>query len=203
MNIFEQLKTITKGDNYSIDIAVNLKINVKKPENNLRFPIILPHGSSTQANVVVFADEPVAHATKSGGDDLVEQFKQQKKINADFVLTTPTFLPKLALIARILGTKGLMPKQSLGTVDTDLPAKIALCNSGRFKICKIDKGGCIQCAIGSSQLTNEQLTANISYFLHTLKKKKPVGHKGVFILAAYCSTTQSKGSYKLNLAEFE
>ncbi|MFP3021912.1 MAG: 50S ribosomal protein L1, partial [Wolbachia sp.] len=111
--------------NESVDIAVNLGVDSRKSEEQVRGTVVLPKGIGKNIKVAVFAqDKHLLEAEKAGadiagGEDLVEEIKKGRKLDVDWCITTPDFMAKITPIAKVLGAKGLMPNPKFGTVTSN------------------------------------------------------------------------------------
>nr|CAH7721171.1 unnamed protein product [Callosobruchus chinensis] len=134
--------------NESVDIAVNLGVDSRKSEEQVRGTVVLPKGIGKNIKVAVFAqDKHLLEAEKAGaditgGEDLIEEIKKGRKLNVDWCITTPDFMAKITPIAKVLGAKGLMPNPKFGTVTSNIAEATKTIKSGQIKF-RTDKNGVI------------------------------------------------------------
>ncbi|CAL4318105.1 50S ribosomal protein L1 [Buchnera aphidicola (Eriosoma grossulariae)] len=177
----------------SVDIAVNLGIDPKKTDQNVRGSIVLPHGIGRLIRVAVFTQgDNIKIAKKAGADfigmnDLCEQIKKNG-INFDVVIASPDAITTVSKIGSILGPRGLMPNLKLGTITEDLKNAINNAKSGQIRF-RNDKYGILHTTIGKINFTAQNLKNNFITFLEKLKKLKPNQSKGLFIKKIILSTT--------------
>ncbi|WP_422667510.1 50S ribosomal protein L1 [Buchnera aphidicola] len=181
----------------SIDIAINLGINPKKSDQNIRGSIILPNGTGRSVRVAVFTQgNNIEIAEKAGAeligmDDLVEKIKKQG-INFDTVIASPDAMKIVTTIGHILGPRGLMPNPKLGTVTTNIAHAIKNAKTGQ--ICyRNDKNGIIHATIGRLNFHKNKIKENFHTFLESIKKSKPPQSKGIYIKKITLSTTMGIG----------
>ena len=186
----------------SVDVAVNLGIDARKSDQNVRGATVLPHGTGRDIRVAVFTQGANAEAAKeagadlSGSDSLVEDITNGK-INFDKLVVTPAMMPKMGKLGKILGPKGLMPNPKLGTVTNNIKSIVKAIKSGQIEI-KNDKDGNIGASIGRKSFSDIKIKENYTSILETILKEKPSGIKGDFILSAFLTSTMGI-SYKLKL----
>jgi len=188
--------------NESIDVSVNLNLKKKKEEYNLRAVVNLPNGNGKKIKIAVLCEESkIEEAKKSGAelagfDNLVDDITSGK-INFDKLIATPAMMSKMGKLGKILGPKGLMPNPKLGTVTNDIAKTVKALKEGQIEI-KNDKDGNIGASIGKKSFTDNQIIENFNAFVDTIKKEKPNGIKGDFILSSFLTSTMGV-SYKLKV----
>ena len=181
----------------TLDIAINLKINSEKSDQNIRGVMNLPKGSGKKIIIAVMAKGDKAKEAKEAGadlvgdDDLVQQISSGK-INFDLLIATPDMMPVIGKIGKILGPKGLMPNPKLGTVTQDIAAAIKNAKSGQVQY-KNDKAGIVHAGIGKLNFKEEDLLENIKAFYDIINKSKPSAVKGVFIKKVTIASTMGIG----------
>lgn len=208
-----------RNQNETIDLALNLNLDPRKPGQSLRGSTSLPNGTGKKISIVVFAsnEDTVEAATDAGasvagGTSLIESIARgEVPVNFDRALATPDMMSSLSKIARVLGPRGLMPNAKVNTIQP--PDKIVDAikeqASGSLQY-RTDKNGVIHAGIGKGSFTDEELLENVKSFMNTIQSVKPEsfgkGKKGKgnsknakYYLSAYLSSTQSKGSVKINL----
>ena len=191
----------TKFDE-SVDVAFKLNLKQKKEEISLRTNINLPNGNGKKIRVAVLCEETKIKEAKNSGadlygsDNLVNDITNGK-INFDKLVATPTMMPKMGKLGKILGPKGLMPNPKLGTVTNKVETVVKSLKSGQIEI-KNDKDGNVAASIGKKSFSDNKIKENFTTFVDTLLKEKPNGIKGEFIISAFLTSTMGV-SYKLKL----
>lgn len=186
----EAVKLLTETTGVKFDataeIHVNLGINTKKTEQQIRATVVLPHGTGKVKTVAAFVSADKEKEAKEAGADFVfgeEEIKKIKdtgKIPFEIAITTPDMMPKLASIAKVLGPKGLMPNPKTETVGTSIKKMIDDLKKGKVTF-KNDDSGNVHQAVGKMSFGEQKLKENITIFLEALKKAKPATAKGVFL----------------------
>ena len=193
--------------NESIDISVNLGVDPKKSDQNVRGSSSLPHGIGKVSKVAVFAEGPeAADATKAGADivgfeDLIDDVKKNKDLDADVVIATPECMKKLGSLGRILGQKNLMPNPKEGTVTKNVAEAVENAKKGQIRY-KTDKGGIIHTTIGKVDFEPTKLQENIFHLIEDLNKAKPSTAKGKYMKNITISSTMGPG-IKVDLSTVE
>ncbi|CDG00434.1 50S ribosomal protein L1 [Avibacterium paragallinarum] len=181
----------------SIDVAVNLGIDARKSDQNVRGATVLPNGTGRNVRVAVFTQGANADAAKEAGADLVgmeDLAERIKKGEMDFdvVIASPDAMRVVGQLGQILGPRGLMPNPKVGTVTPNVAEAVKNAKSGQVRY-RNDKNGIIHTTIGKADFTPEQLKENLQALLAALTKAKPASAKGVFIKKVSLSTTQGAG----------
>ncbi len=186
----------------SIDVSLNLNLKQKKEDLTLRTVVNLPHGNGKKIKVGVLCEEGKINEAKTSGADvygsenLVEEITSGK-INFDKLIATPAMMSKMGKLGKILGPKGLMPNPKLGTVTNDVIKAVKLLKEGQIEI-KNDVDGNIAASIGKKSFDDKKILDNFNTLIQTIKKEKPNGIKGDFIVSSYI--TSSMGiSHKLKI----
>ena len=193
--------------NESIDISVNLGVDPKKSDQNVRGSSSLPHGIGKVSKVAVFAEGPeAADATKAGADivgfeDLIEDVKKNKDLDADVVIATPECMKKIRTLGKILGPKNLMPNPKEGTVTKNVAEAVENAKKGQIRY-KTDKGGIIHTTIGKVDFESIKLQENIFHLIEDLNKAKPSTAKGKYMKNITISSTMGPG-IKVDLSTVE
>lgn len=183
--------------NESVDVAINLGIDARKSEQNIRGTVILPHGIGRLVRIAVFAQgEAAKQAISSGAEfvgmqELVDQIKENE-INFDFVISTPEAMKITGQVAQILGRRGLMPNLKLGNITSDISQAVKNAKSGQIRF-RNDKNGIIHCAIGKKNFSTNFLEENLKCLVQKLQKIKPNQVKGNYIKKVALSTTMGIG----------
>ncbi|CAL4318014.1 50S ribosomal protein L1 [Buchnera aphidicola] len=181
----------------SIDIAINLGINPKKSDQNIRGSTILPHGIGREIKVAVFTQgDNIKLAKKyganlAGGEELIQTFKKDD-INFDIILASPDIMKSVGKLGPMLGPKGLMPNPKLGTITENITKAVKNAKKGQIQY-KNDKNGIIHSTIGKINFSNKKIKENLINLLQSLEKLKPIKLKGTFIKQVVLSTTMGIG----------
>ena len=181
----------------SVDVSVNLGVDPRKSDQNVRGACVLPNGTGKTVRVAVFAQgDNAAKATEAGADivgfeDLAEQIKGGD-MDFDVVIATPDAMRVVGQLGQILGPRGLMPNPKVGTVATDVAAAVQNAKAGQVRF-RTDKGGIIHSTIGKVDFEVEALQANLAALLTDLVKLKPASAKGQYLKKVAVSTTMGPG----------
>jgi len=181
----------------SLEVAVNLKIDSNKTDQNVRGVLSLPKGTGKKIRVAVMAKGDKAKEASDAGADIVgdDDLAQQVtngKINFDLLIATPDMMPTVGKIGKILGPKGLMPNPKLGTVTQDVRKAVSNAKAGQVQF-KNDKAGIIHAGIGKLNFTEEDLLQNLKSFYTSISKSKPDTVKGSFIKKVSIASTMGFG----------
>ncbi|PKH05789.1 50S ribosomal protein L1 [Moritella sp. Urea-trap-13] len=181
----------------SIDVSVNLGIDSRKSDQNVRGATVLPHGTGREVRVAVFTQGANAEAAKAAGadivgmDDLAAQVKAGE-LNFDVVIASPDAMRVVGQLGQILGPRGLMPNPKVGTVTPDVATAVKNAKSGQVRY-RNDKAGIIHTTIGKVDFEAVQIKENLESLLKALNKGKPASAKGQFIKKISLSTTMGAG----------
>ncbi len=181
----------------SVDVAVNLGIDARKSDQNVRGATVLPNGTGRTVRVAVFTQGANAEAATAAGadlvgmDDLAEQVKRGE-LNFDVVIASPDAMRVVGQLGQILGPRGLMPNPKVGTVTPNVAEAVKNAKAGQVRY-RNDKNGIIHSTIGKVDFTEAQLKENLEALLVALKKAKPSTSKGQFIKKVSLSTTMGAG----------
>ncbi|MCG7498945.1 50S ribosomal protein L1 [Vibrio sp. Of7-15] len=181
----------------SVDVAVNLGIDARKSDQNVRGATVLPHGTGREIRVAVFTQGANAEAAKAAGadlvgmDDLAEQVKKGE-MNFDVVVASPDAMRVVGQLGTILGPRGLMPNPKVGTVTPNVAEAVKNAKAGQVRY-RNDKNGIIHTTIGKVSFDANQLQENLEALLVALKKAKPSSAKGTFLKKVSISTTMGAG----------
>ena len=202
--IYEPLEAIKilKESSYvkfdeSLEVAINLRIDSNKTEQNIKGVINLPKGTGKKTRIAVMAKgENAKVASESGadlvGDDDLAKKVSEGKIDFDLLIATPDMMPTIGKIGKILGPKGLMPNPKLGTVTQDVKLAIENAKKGQIQY-KNDKAGIVHAGIGKLNFTEEDLLENLKAFYSSISKSKPDAVKGSFIKKVSIASTMGFG----------
>jgi large subunit ribosomal protein L1 len=181
----------------SVDVDINLGIDPSKGEQVVRGSISLPHGRGKAVKVLVFAKGDYADQAKKAGADFVGAEDLVEKITGgwmdfNYAVATPDMMGLVGKVAKILGPRGLLPNQKLGTVTFDVAAVIADLKKGR-QFFKNDKSGLVHFSIGRVSFDVAKLKDNLAAFLKALASSKPASSKGKFLQKITISSTMGIG----------
>ena len=183
--------------NESVDVSVNLGVDPRKSDQNVRGATVLPNGTGKKVRVAVFTQGPNADAAKEAGadvigmDDLADQVKKGE-MNFDVVIASPDAMRVVGQLGQILGPRGLMPNPKVGTVTPDVATAVKNAKSGQIRY-RTDKGGIIHCTVGKISFEETALKQNIETLLADLRKAKPSAAKGIYLKKVSLSTTMGPG----------
>ena len=183
--------------NETIDISVNLGIDAKKSEQNVRGSMVLPNGTGKKLKVVVFAQNEQVDAAKNAGADEVGLEDLAEKIKSGFrefdvVIATPDTMRIVGQLGQILGPKGMMPNPKDGTVTKNIEDAVNKAKTGQVRF-RNDKGGVVHCSIGKIDFSEESIKENLESLLDAIIKSKPSSAKGAFIKKVTVSSTMGPG----------
>ena len=181
----------------SVDVAVNLGIDARKSDQNVRGATVLPHGTGRDVRVAVFTQGANAEAAKAAGADLVgmddlADLVKKGEMNFDVVIASPDAMRVVGQLGQILGPRGLMPNPKVGTVTPNVAEAVKNAKAGQVRY-RNDKNGIIHTTLGKVSFDEVQLKENLESLLVALKKAKPSSAKGIFIKKVSISTTMGAG----------
>jgi large subunit ribosomal protein L1 len=181
----------------SVDVAVNLGIDARKSDQNVRGATVLPHGTGREVRVAVFTQGANAEAAKAAGADLVgmedlADLVKKGEMNFDVVVASPDAMRVVGQLGTILGPRGLMPNPKVGTVTPNVAEAVKNAKAGQVRY-RNDKNGIIHTTIGKVTFEANQIQENLEALLVALKKAKPSSAKGVFVKKVSISTTMGAG----------
>jgi large subunit ribosomal protein L1 len=189
--------TKTKFDS-SVELHIKLGINTKKSDQQIRSAVSLPNGTGKKIKVAAFvpsdkeAEAKQAGADLVGNEDLIAEIKKTEKTDFDVAIATPDMMKSLAVIAKILGTRGLMPSPKNETITVNPAKTITELKKGKVSF-KNDDTGNIHVAIGKTSFTTFELLENYQAFLDMVKKIKPTSTKGSYIKNITITSTMGPG----------
>lgn len=183
--------------NESVDVSINLGVDPKKSDQVVRGSTVLPNGTGKTVRVAVFAEGDQAEAAKAAGADLVgldDLAAEVKKgvMDFDIAIAAPDAMRVVGQLGQILGPRGLMPNPKVGTVSADVATAVKNAKAGQVQF-KTEKGGIVQCSIGSVQFDAQKLEENLKALLADIVKAKPSSAKGVYIKKVVVSSTMGVG----------
>ncbi|WP_298445627.1 50S ribosomal protein L1 [uncultured Ferrimonas sp.] len=181
----------------SVDVAVNLGVDPRKSDQNVRGATVLPHGTGRDVRVAVFTQGANADAAKEAGAELVGMDELAAQVKAgvmdfDVVIASPDAMRVVGQLGQILGPRGLMPNPKTGTVTPNVAEAVKNAKAGQVRY-RNDKNGIIHTTIGKVDFDADKLKENLESLLVALKKAKPASAKGAFIKKISISTTMGAG----------
>lgn len=198
------LKDFAKDSKFdeTIEIAMNLNVDTKHADQQVRGMVTLPNGTGATVRVAVFAKDDKAKEAKAAGadlvgaEDLVEKI-QGGEIDFDRCIATPDMMGMVGRVAKVLGPKGMMPNPKLGTVTPDVEKAVKDAKGGALEF-RAEKAGVVHARVGKASFNEKQLVENIVAFVDAIQKSRPSGAKGTFISKVAVSSTMGPG-LKLDL----
>ena len=187
---------ITKFDS-SVDVHIRLGVDPKKADQAIRGTVTLPHGTGKTKRVLVLCTPDKEAEAKAAGADFVGLDEFVSKIeggwtDVDVIVATPSVMPKIGRLGKILGPRNLMPNPKTGTVTNDVANAVNEVKGGKIAF-KIDKAGIIHASIGRVSFTPEKIAANAQELVNTLVRLKPASAKGIYLKGMSMASTMSPG----------
>ncbi|MDP6401793.1 MAG: 50S ribosomal protein L1 [Candidatus Marinimicrobia bacterium] len=186
----------TKFDE-SIDLAINLDVDPRHAEENIRVTTALPHGTGKEVSVLVLASGPKEKEALEAGADYVGNKEYLDKIkggwaDVDKIIATPDMMGELGKLGRILGPKGLMPNPKSGTVTMDVAKAVKDLKAGQVEL-RVEKTGIVHVPCGKSSFEKDAIVENIRTIYDTLIKNRPASVKGQYLEKMSVSSTMGPG----------
>ena len=181
----------------SVDLHIRLGVDPKKADQQVRGTVNLPHGTGKTKKVLVLCTPDKEEAAKGAGADFVglDEFVQKIEggwTDVDVIIATPSVMPKIGKLGKILGPRNLMPNPKTGTVTNDVAAAITEVKGGKIAF-KVDKAGIVHASIGRVSFTPEKIAANGQELINTIIKLKPSTAKGIYLKAVSLASSMSPG----------
>jgi len=181
----------------SIDLSINLGIDAKKSDQNVRGSTTLPHGNGKTIRVAVFAQGAKAAEALAAGADVVgmeDLAAKMKEGDLDYgvVIASPDTMRVVGALGQVLGPRGLMPNPKTGTVTPNVAEAVKNAKAGMAKF-RTDKAGIVHCSVGSANFDKDKLQDNLLAVVRDIRKQKPSSSKGVYIKKVTLSTTMGPG----------
>jgi large subunit ribosomal protein L1 len=181
----------------TIEVAMNLGVDPRHADQQVRGVVNLPNGSGRTVRVGVFAKGAKADEAKAAGADVVgaeDLFEKVNKGEIDFerCIATPDMMPLVGRLGKVLGPRGMMPNPKVGTVTMDITSAVKGAKGGSVEF-RVEKAGIVQAGVGKASFTEAQLVQNIKAFADAVNKSKPSGAKGTFINRVAISSTMGPG----------
>ena len=191
------IETATAKFDEAVDVAINLGIDAKQSDQQVRGAIPLPHGLGKPVRVVVFAKGEKENEAKAAGADHVGADDLVQKINGgwldfDKVIATPDMMGTVSKVAKILGPRGLMPNPKVGTVTFEVGKAVSAEKKGKLDF-RVDKNGIIHASVGRKSMGAEKIADNLNALLGAVVKAKPATSKGIYLGNIVLSSTMGPG----------
>lgn len=191
----------------TVEVAMNLNLDVKKADQQLRGAIVLPKGTGKTAKVLVIAKgDKAKEAEAAGADfvgelDMIEKIQKENWFEFDTMIATPDMMPALGKIGKLLGPKGLMPNPKTGTVTMNIKGAVEDAKAGKLEY-RTDSYGNIHGIIGKASFSEADLLENLNAFVKTILRAKPQSAKGQYVKSISISATMSP-SVKIDQNSFD
>lgn len=181
----------------SVDLHIRLGVDPKKADQAIRGTVSLPHGTGKTKRVLVLCTpDKEAEATAAGADHVgLDEFVQKIEsgwVDIDVIVATPSVMPKIGRLGKILGPRNLMPNPKTGTVTNDVGAAVNAVKGGKIAF-KVDKAGIIHASIGRVSFSPEKIAENGTELINALIKAKPATAKGTYLKSVFMASTMSPG----------
>ena len=181
----------------TVEVSMNLNLDPRKPDQNLRGAVMLPHGTGKAMRVAVFArgdrakEAEAAGADIIGAEDLAERV-QVGQIDFDRAIATPDLMSLVGRLGKILGPRGLMPNPRLGTVTQNVAEAVRAAKGGQVEF-RAEKAGIVHAGVGKASFTEAALADNVRAFVGAIVRGKPSGVRGTYIKKVSVSSTMGPG----------
>ncbi len=181
----------------TVEVSMNLGVDPKYPDQQVRGVVSLPNGTGRTARVAVFARGPKAEEARAAGADIVGaedlmETIQGGKIDFDRLIATPDMMALVGRLGKVLGPRGLMPNPKVGTVTMDVAKAVNDAKGGAVEF-RVEKAGIVHAGVGKASFSEEQIRQNVKAFIDAVSKAKPSGAKGTFVKKVALSTTMGPG----------
>lgn len=207
----EAIKLVKETSNAKFDstleVAMNLNLDTKKADQQLRGAVVLPNGTGKSKKILVLAKaEKAKEAQNAGADyvgevDMINKIEKENWFDFDVIIATPDMMPALGKIGKILGPKGLMPNPKTGTVTVDVAKAVEDTKKGKVEY-RTDSFGNIHAIFGKASFDDEKLQENLKSFVEVILKAKPATVKGAYVKNISISSTMGPG-IKIDLNSFD
>jgi large subunit ribosomal protein L1 len=186
----------TKFDS-SVDLHIRLGVDPKKADQQVRGTVSLPHGTGKTKKVLVLCTPDKEAAAKEAGADFVglDEFITKIEsgwVDVDVIIATPSVMPKIGKLGKVLGPRNLMPNPKTGTVTNDVAAAVNEVKGGKIAF-KVDKTGIVHASIGRISFAPEKISENSTELINAILKLKPSSSKGTYLKAVSMASTMSPG----------
>ena len=196
---FEAVKACaTAKFDESVDVAIQLGIDVRKSDQAIRGAVVMPEGTGKNIRVAVFTQGAKAEEAKAAGadivgfDDLAAEVKAGK-MDFDVVIASPDAMRVVGQRGQILGPRGLMPNPKVGTVTPNVAQAVKNAKAGQVRF-RADKAGIVHAAIGRASFDTARLVTNFKALMEQINKMKPAALKGVYVRKISVSSTMGIGA---------
>lgn len=181
----------------SVDIHIRLGVDPKKADQAIRGTVTLPHGTGKTKRVLVLCNPDKEAEARAAGADFVglDEFIQKIEggwVDIDVIVATPSVMPKIGKLGKILGPRNLMPNPKTGTVTNDVAAAVNEVKGGKIAF-KVDKAGIIHASIGRVSFSPEKIAENSHELINAIIKAKPSSAKGTYLKSVFMASTMSPG----------
>jgi len=195
-------RAVAKFDE-SIEIAMNLGVDPRHADQNVRDVVVLPNGTGRSVRVAVFAKGDKAEEAQGAGADVVGADDLAEKVTSGQIefercIATPDMMPVVGKLGKILGPRGLMPNPKLGTVTNDVAEAVQAAKGGQVQF-RAEKAGILHAGVGKASFTEDALLENVRAFVNAVSRAKPSGAKGTYIKKVSLSSTMGP-SVKVDVA---
>lgn len=200
-------KTSTSKFDGSVEVAINLNLDTRKSDQQLRGAIVLPNGTGKTKKVLVLSKTDQANVAREAGADyvgdmdMVEKIEKENWLDFDVIISTPEMMPMLGKLGKVLGPRGLMPNPKTGTVTTDVKKAIDDVKKGRVEY-RTDSFGNVHTIIGKVSFDANKLAENLDAVVDVILKSKPATVKGQYLKNVSISATMGPG-IKIDLSSFD
>lgn len=171
----------------TVELHVNLNVNPRHADQNIRDHVVLPAGTGKDVRVALFDDAKAEGADISGTETILKAL-EKGELNFDILIATPAQMPKLGKYARLLGPRGLMPNPKSGTVTNDVAKAISEAKAGRVEY-RVDSTGIVHVPCGKVSFGSKKLEDNIRAVLQNIKGNKPATVKGTYVQSIHLATS--------------
>ena len=181
----------------SVDLHVRLGVDPKKADQSIRGTVSLPHGTGKTKRVLVLCPPDKEAEARAAGADYVglDEFIQKIEggwVDVDVIVATPSVMPKIGKLGKVLGPRNLMPNPKTGTVTNDVAAAVNEVKGGKIAF-KVDKAGIIHASIGRVSFTPEKLAENSQELINAIIRAKPATAKGTYVKSVFLASSMSPG----------
>src|SRR3982075_651854 len=181
----------------SVDLHVRLGVDPKKADQSIRGTVSLPHGTGKTKKVLVLCTPDKENDARAAGADFVGLDEYIQKIeggwvDVDVIIATPSVMPKIGKLGKILGPRNLMPNPKTGTVNNDVAAAVNEVKGGKIAF-KVDKAGIVHASIGRVSFSPEKISENSNELINAIVRAKPSSSKGTYLKSVFMASSMSPG----------
>ena len=210
-SVEEAVKLVKETSNSKFDatveVAMNLNLDVKKVDQQLRGAVVLPYGTGKSKRILVLTKGEGAKAARElgadyvGDVDMITKIEKENWFDFDVIIATPDMMPMLGKIGKLLGPKGLMPNPKTGTVTNDVAKAVEETKKGKVNY-RTDSFGNVHGIVGKVSFDDDKLVENLKVFVEAIMKVKPSTVKGTYVKNISISSTMGPG-IKVDLNSFD